>query len=143
MTDKLRELSERLVHKEWYVLGQPWCGYTDTFTILAGSPDPHVAEPILETLPIEDADEDEDHYRQEALAEWLQYCDPNMVIGLCDQLAAAEARVKELKGLVKDPNAVLFNMLRGELARIHPGSLYKIYTREELEYALKEGPNDY
>ena len=97
MNETLRELAEQLTHREWYVLGPPWVGFTDTFTILAGSPDPHVGEPILETCPIDDADETEDHYRQDALAQWLQRCDPNAVIALLDTIDTQSARIADLE----------------------------------------------
>jgi hypothetical protein len=84
MTDHttLKEAAEALSGHNWYVLGPPWAGFTETFTILRDSPDPHVGEAILETIPIESMDEDDDHYRQRDLANWLELCDPSKVLEL-------------------------------------------------------------
>jgi hypothetical protein len=99
--EKLEALAKQLSHKEWFVLGSPWAGYTDTFTILGGSPDPHVADAILETVAIEDADEDEDHARQEALAEWLELTDPQAILSLLAEHRQLIERVEVLEGALK------------------------------------------
>ncbi|MEO0449060.1 MAG: hypothetical protein AAFZ74_01935 [Pseudomonadota bacterium] len=98
MTDKTDDLThlERIARaferrdRDWYVLGPPWVGFTSDFTILRGHPDPHVGEAILYTASIEEADEDEDHYRQEALAKWLELADPQTVLDLIERVRAAE-----------------------------------------------------
>tara|TARA_Y100000310_G_scaffold96992_1_gene94664 strand:+ start:644 stop:1219 length:576 start_codon:yes stop_codon:yes gene_type:complete len=121
-TDKdLRALAEALSGHDWYVLGPPWAGFTETFTILRDSPDPHAGEAILETIPIEDMDEDDDHYRQEHLAQWLEAADPATVIGLLDRIEALDSecdeqlktlealqrRVNETTQVVADKNVAL------------------------------------
>ena len=81
----------------WYVLGPPWAGFTETFTILRDSPDPHVGEAILETIPIESMDEDDDHYRQRDLANWLELCDPSKVLELLAENEALRLIVDNMK----------------------------------------------
>lgn len=92
---ELKRLAEALSGREWYVLGPPWAGFTETFTVLRGSPDPHVGVAILETVPNEEADETDDHYEQEALAKWLQHADPNAFLQLIAENAALKAQVAE------------------------------------------------
>ncbi len=90
--------------RDWYVLGPPWVGFTSDFTILQGHPDPHVGEAILYTVPIEEADEDEDHYRQEALAKWLELADPQTVLDLIERVRAAEGKLEEIRQIEKAPD---------------------------------------
>ena len=90
--------------RDWYVLGPPWVGFTSDFTILRGHPDPHVGEAILFTASIEDADEDEDHYRQEALAKWLELADPQTVLDLIERVRAAEGGLEEIRQIEKAPD---------------------------------------
>jgi len=99
---ELRAAAEALSGHDWYVLGPPWAGFTETFTILRDSPDPHVGEAILETMPIEEMSEDDDHYRQEHLAKWLELANPQTVLGLLDRIAGLEETRELYADLLKD-----------------------------------------
>lgn len=49
----------------------------------------------------------------------------------------AITELNRLLDICSDSNALLVNMMRGSMPKIHAGSLYKLYTEDELRAALR------
>ena len=105
IVERMESAAKDLAHKEWYVLRQPWVSYTDTFTILGGSPDPHVGVPILETVADEEKSEDDDHSEQEVRAAWLEMSNPQNVLTLIAEWRAQKAEIEKLREALEPSGA--------------------------------------